>query len=168
MSASRRALIVGVTALAMVALLTGCAPGDGPATAAVDPPAAADEIVGAVAAGREAVGGEWLGGWDPNLGSCPEGEQFAGYFEQQPARDRTASERGVRSALAPYGDDVVRTDRPDGSVELLLARDDGFLVLVTITDAKTSFIATSTCFEDDLDIDTAEVLPQTEPGVAPL
>ncbi|MCJ0699998.1 hypothetical protein FRIG_02455 [Frigoribacterium faeni] len=168
MSASRSTLAVGVTALAMAALLTGCAPRDRPATAAVDPPAAADEIVGAVAAGREAVGGEWLGGWDPNLGSCPEGEQFAGYFEQQPARDRTASERGVRSALAPYGDDVVRTDRPDGSVELLLARDDGFLVLVTITDAKTSFIATSTCFEDDLDIDTAEVLPQTEPGVAPL
>ena len=168
MPASRRTLIVGISALATIALLAGCAPGDGPSAAAVDPPAAADEIVGAVAAGRDAVGGDWLGGWDPNLGSCPEGEQFAGYFEQQPARDRTASEQGVRAALAPYGDDVVRTDRPDGSVELLLARDDGFLVLVTITDAKTSFIATSTCFEDGLDIDTAEVLPQTEAGVAPL
>jgi len=121
-----------------------------------------------VAAGREAVGGDWLGGWDPDLGSCPDGEQFAGCFEQQPARDRAESERGVRSSLAPYGDDVVRTDRPDGSVELLLARDDGFLVLVTITDAKTSVIATSTCFEDGLDIDTAAVLPHTEPGVAPL
>jgi hypothetical protein len=133
------------------------------------PETAANEVVQAVAAGREAVGGEWLGGWDLNLSSCPDGgEQFTGYFEQQPARDRDESERGVRDALEPYGEEVVRTDRPDGSVELLLSRDDGFLTLVTITDAKTSFTATSACFSDGSSVDPADVLPQTEPGVSAL
>jgi hypothetical protein len=151
--------------------LTGCAQNDERDGVTVEPQTAAQEIVDAVAAGREAVGGEWLGGWDLNLSSCPDGgEQFAGYFEQQPARDPGTSESAVRGALEPYGAEVVRTDRPDGSVELLLARDDGFLTLVTITDAKTSFTATSACFPDGDgdDVDPAELLPRSEPDVQPL
>jgi len=97
-----------------------------------------------------------------------EGDQFAGYFGQQPARDPDESEPAVRAVLEPYGGEVTRTDRPDGSVELLLSRADGFLTLVTITEAKTSFTATSACFPDGSDADPREYLPQSEQGVTVL
>jgi len=160
---------VGIATAVVVAAFCGCAGSVDGQRLETTPRSSANEIVDAVAAGREAVGGEWLGGWDLNLSSCPDGgEQFAGYFEQQPARDPGTSESAVRGALEPYGAEVVRTDRPDGSVELLLARDDGFLTLVTITDAKTSFAATSACFPDGDDVDPAELLPRSEPDVQPL
>ena len=155
--------------LAGLLAVTGCTQDDERAGDTVDPETAANEVVAAVAAGRGAVGGEWLGGWDLATRSCADGgDQFAGYFEQQPARDPDESEPAVRAVLDPYGGEVTRTDRPDGSVELLLSRADGFLTLVTITEAKTSFTATSACFPEGSDADPREYLPQSEQGVTVL
>ena len=60
---------------------------------------------------------------------------------------------------------IVRTDRPDGSTELLLQREVGFLTLMTVTEHTTCFIATSACFDEADDADPVELLPQSEPGV---
>ena len=159
----------GVATAMVVAALCGCAGSDDGQPLDITPRSSADEVVAAVAAGRGAVGGEWLGGWDLATRPCADGgDQFAGYFEQQPARDPDESEPAVRAVLEPHGGEVTRTDRPDGSVELLLSRADGFLTLVTITEAKTSFTATSVCFPDGSDADPREYLPQSEQGVTDL
>ena len=162
-------------AVAAVVLMTvllasgGCNRAESSDAERADPQAVADEVVAELAAGREAIGGAWLGGWDLATRPCPEGgDQFAGYFEQQPARDRDESEAAIRASLGADGRDMIRTDRPDGSVEVLLVREDGFLVLLTVTDAKTSLTTTSACYADDVDADPTDYLPATEPGVTVL
>lgn len=101
----------------------GCTRAERTAVEMADPQTVADEVVAELAAAREAIGGEGLGGWD----------------------------------LAT-----------DGSVEVLLARDDGFLMLLTVTDAKTSLTTTSACFADDVDPNPTDYLPATEPHVTVL
>ena len=147
----------------------GCSRAESADAEMAGPRTVADEVVAELASGREAIGGDWLGGWDLATRPCPEGgDQFAGYFEQQPARDRDESEAAIRASLGADVRDMTRTERPDGSVEVLLARDDGFLVLLTVTDAKTSLTTTSACFADDVDPNPTDYLPATEPDVTAL
>jgi len=75
----------------------------------------------------------------------------------------TSDER--RATSDGHGAPVVPTDRPDGSTELLLQREDGLSLLLTVTEVMTSIIAASACFPGGIGPDPLEVLPESGPGV---